>query len=63
MVEIFGKNYCIDIDGITTKCQTGTTVKNEDGSESLEINIFKYETVKMCLERVLSEYQEVYEKM
>jgi uncharacterized HAD superfamily protein len=63
MVEIFGKNYCIDIDGITTKCQTGTTVKNEDGSESLEINIFKYETVKMCLERVLSEYQEVDEKM
>jgi len=63
MVEIFGKNYYIDVDGITSKCQTGSTVKNEDGSESLEINLFKYETIKLCLERVLNEYQEVDEQM
>ena len=63
MVEIFGKNYYIDVDGITSKCQTGTTLKNEDGSESLEINLFKYETIKMCLERVLNEFQEIDEGM
>lgn len=63
MVEIFGKNYYIDVDGITSKCQTGTTLKNEDGSESLEINLFKYETIKMCLERVLNEFQEIDEEM
>jgi hypothetical protein len=58
MVEIFGKNYYIDIDGITNKCQTGSTIKNEDGTETLEINLFKYETIKMCLDRVLNEYEE-----
>lgn len=58
MVEIFGKNYYIDIDGVTEKCRTGQTIKEEDGSESLEINIFKYEIIKMCLHRVLDEFEE-----
>ena len=59
MVELFGKIYYIDIDGITDKCRTGNTIKDEDGGESLEINIFKYEIIKMCLERVLGEIDEV----
>lgn len=68
MVELFGKIYYIDIDGITNKCRTGYTIKNEDlddeelneeESESTEINIFKYEIIKMCLERVLGEIDEV----
>ena len=63
MVEIFGKNYYIDIDGITEKCRTGNTIKDEDGGESLEINIFKYEIIKMCLERVLGEVDEIDEEI
>lgn len=63
MVEIFGKNYYIDVDGITEKCKTGNTIKNEDDTESLEINIFKYEIIKMCLERVLNDFNEVDEEM
>lgn len=63
MVEIFGKNYYIDIDGITDKCKTGITVKNEEGGESLEINIFKYEIIKMCMERVLNDFQDVDEEI
>jgi hypothetical protein len=63
MVEIFGKNYYIDIDGITAKCQTGNTVKNEDGDQSIEINIFKYEIIKLCLERILSDIQDVDEEL
>jgi hypothetical protein len=59
MVELFGKNYYIDLDGITTKCGTGKNIVEEDDSESLEINIFKYEIIKMCLDRILSEYEEV----
>jgi hypothetical protein len=59
MVELFGKNYYIDLDGITAKCGTGKNIVEEDESESLEINIFKYEIIKMCLERILSEYEEV----
>jgi hypothetical protein len=62
MVEIFGKSYYIDIDGITEKCRTGNTIKDEEG-ETLEINIFKYEIIKMCLDRVLNDYEEVDEEM
>ena len=63
MVEIFGKNYFIDIDGITEKCKTGNTIKNEDDTETLEVNIFKYEIIKMCLERILNDFQDVDEEM
>ena len=63
MVELFGKSYYIDVDGITEKCRTGNTIKDEDGGESLEINIFKYEIIKMCLERVLGEVDEIDEEM
>ena len=63
MVEIFGKNYYLDIDGITEKCRTGNTIKEEDGTESTEINIFKYEIIKMCIERTLNEFNEVDEEM
>jgi hypothetical protein len=66
MVEYFGKNYYIDIDGITDKCRTIKTKQNNDDDTegefedegTIEINIFKYEIIKMCLERVLSEYEE-----
>jgi hypothetical protein len=66
MVELFGKNYYIDIDGITEKCRTGYTIKEDDEddvNEATEINIFKYEIIKMCLERILGEIDEVDEEM
>ena len=63
MVEVLGKNYYIDIDGLTKKCQTGNQIKDEDGNESEEVNIFKYEILKVCLERVLNEYEEVDEEL
>lgn len=59
MVEVLGKFYYIDLDSIHKRCQTGATVISEDGTESTEINIFKYEILKVCLERILNEYQEV----
>jgi hypothetical protein len=61
MVEVLGKYYYIDLENITKKCQTGNTILTEDGTETAEINIFKYEIVKVCLERILNEYQEVEE--
>lgn len=59
MVEVLGKYYYIDLEGITKQSQTGSTILNEDGTETAEINIFKYEILKVCLERILNEYQEV----
>jgi hypothetical protein len=63
MVEIFGKLYYIDLDGITEKCRTGNKIKDDDEEETLEINIFKYEIIKMCLERILGEVDDVDEEM
>ena len=66
MVELFGKNYYINIDGITDKCKTeppvskkNNVVVDEEEDESTHINIFKYELIKMCLERILGEIDEV----
>jgi hypothetical protein len=67
MVELFGKNYYINIDGITDKCRTTPSVSktdndtdvDEEDDESTHINIFKYELIKMCLERILGEIDEV----
>lgn len=59
MVEIFGKNYYIDVDRISDKCQTGNQIQNEDGITTLEINLFKYEIIKSCIERILNEFDEV----
>ena len=56
MLEIWGKNYYIDIDGITSKCQIENPIKKEEDLDTMEINIFKYETIKMCLERLLNEF-------
>lgn len=63
MVEVFGKYYYIDLDAVTEVCRTGNTVKEDDGSESQEINIFKYEVIKMCVERILNEFDESDEDM
>lgn len=63
MVEIFGKLYYIDLEAVTTRCRTGNTIKDEDGNESTEINIFMYEILKMCIERVLNEFDESDEDM
>lgn len=58
MTELFGKNYYIDIDSVTNSCRTGGTIKDDDGNEVLEINVFKYELLKLMIERVLGEINE-----
>jgi hypothetical protein len=63
MVEIYGKHYYIDLDAVTDRCRIDSIKKHEeddeDGDDSAgSLNIFKYEIVKMCLERVLGEYDE-----
>ena len=51
MVNLFGKEYYIDFEKITEKCE----VQKSGDSEGLEINVFKYELIKMCLQRVLED--------
>lgn len=54
MVQIFGKNYSIDIDEMIRICETS----HESETESTEINIFKYEILKFCIDRVLNNIDE-----
>jgi hypothetical protein len=62
MVEIYGKHYYIDLDAVTDRCRIESIKKHEDDEDEDDgtgsLNIFKYEIVKMCLERVLGEYDE-----
>jgi hypothetical protein len=58
MVEIFGKLYYIDVENLTEKCSMRPPAQDEDGNNILEINLFKYEVVKMCLGRILNEYND-----
>ena len=67
MLTVLGKNYYIDIESITQKCMsTSEPVKDpENGEEKkgIEINLFKYETIKICIEVVLSELENVDEEI
>jgi hypothetical protein len=51
-----GEGYYIDIESITDRCKI--TGADEEGNESTEVNIFKYEVLKMCIDRVLGDFEE-----
>jgi hypothetical protein len=57
MLELFGKHYIIDIEEVTNACKTGNKTQDDDGNDTYEINIFKYELLKLCVERILNEYE------
>lgn len=58
MPNFLNNGYYLDIDGVIDKCRTGTTIDDETGKEVSEINIFKYEIIKMMIERVLDEFDD-----
>jgi len=58
MRDFIDNEYYVDIDGIIDKCRTGDTIKDEDGKDVNEMNIFKYEIIKMMLDRVLDEFDD-----
>lgn len=59
MMTIYGKEYYIDFDEAIEQCQiySKPNIETEGNEESPthEINIFKFELVKMCIDRVLDE--------
>lgn len=62
MAQIFGKNYFIDVDNMIEICKTEKSQKDES-DDGVEINIFKYEILKNCVEKILNTYEEVDEDM
>lgn len=67
MFEIWGDNYYIDVENIVDKCTTILPIKKNKEEEedddtpetTIEINMFKYEVVKMCLDRVLNDFDDM----
>jgi len=59
MIEIMSKNYYIDVDNAIEQCRpTYVHKKNrpkitEENEPSLELNVFKFEIFKSCIERIL----------
>lgn len=60
MLEVLGEKYYINVDKIIEKCRPfDPTEKSSEGDErQIELNVFKFDCYKACLDRVLSEYQE-----
>lgn len=81
MVNIFGKSYYLDLDGIINACRVDNKnneiditdedvdinnnedIEDTDDDGGLEINLFKYELIKICIDRVLYEGEDIDEKM
>lgn len=74
MLDIFGKNYYIDVDEVIEKCRPSYPVKeletteiplatSNEPSSGLELNVFKFEVFKACIERILGEYEDVDDKL
>jgi len=69
MLEVLGKPYYIDVDKIIERCRPkiGSAPKENKGNENnkkqvelkeqVELNVFKFECYKSCLDRVLNEFQ------
>lgn len=58
MVKIFGKYYYVNIENIFEACKIVELTETDENKESSDINIFKYDMLKLCLDRLLREYDD-----
>lgn len=68
-----GKYYYLDVDEIIKLCRADYGTEGfdekeklktgEQGESVLELNVFKFELFKACIDRVLNEYEEIDEQM
>jgi hypothetical protein len=65
MINVLGENYFIDLDEIEKYLDRTdeTTVEPVTGSTEMRINIIKFEMVKLMLETVLSEHDDMDDKI
>ena len=62
MLELFGKEYYIDIDAISENCNIQNSEEFDDENDEetkpvVQINIFKFEIIKMCVDRLFAEFE------
>ena len=65
MISLLGENYYVDLDEIESYIDmtNEVSVETTSGSTEMRINIIKFEMVKMLMEVVLSENEELDEKL
>jgi hypothetical protein len=65
MINVLGENYYVDLDEIESYIDMSDELPAEStsGNTEMRINIIKFEMVKMLMEVVLSENEELDEKL
>ena len=65
MISVLGENYYVDLDEIESYIDMSDELPTEStsGNTEMRINIIKFEMVKMLMEVVLSENEELDEKL
>jgi hypothetical protein len=67
MIKVLGENYYIDLDQIENYIDMSVQGGDEDeslsGSTDMKINIIKFEMVKVLIDTVLTEHEDIDEKL
>ena len=60
MYEVLGENYYIDVDKIVDICRysekSEEVTDDKNTGDGNELNVFKFDCLKVCVDRVVSEY-------
>lgn len=66
MIKVLGENYYIDLDKVEEYIDMSPQFEDDEtmsGSTEMKINIIKFEMVKMLMDTVLTEHEEIDEKL
>ena len=66
MIKVLGENYYIDLDKVEEYLDMSSQEENDEtmsGSTEMKINIVKFEMVKMLMDTILTEHEEIDEKL
>jgi hypothetical protein len=69
MIKVLGENYYFDLDKIeeyldmTIKSEGDIEEDEFSGSTDMKVNIIKFEMVKMLMDTILTEHEEIDEKL
>ena len=66
MIKVLGENYYIDLDKVEEYLDMSSQEEDDEtmsGSTEMKINIVKFEMVKMLMATILTEHEEIDEKL
>ena len=66
MIKVLGENYYIDLDKVEEYLDMSSQYEDDEtvsGSTEMKINIVKFEMVKMLMDTILTEHEDIDEKL